>query len=218
MTLEFPEWKISPDLIDYEEALAFMEERAHRIFEKRDPECVWLLEHPSLYTGGTSAKEADLLDPKRFPVYKTGRGGEYTYHGPGMRIAYVMLNLLERAAAKGEEPDLREYVRNLEGWIIMVLKRFGVDGERRQGRVGIWVKHANGKEEKIAAIGIRVRKWVTFHGVALNVHPDLSHFGGIVPCGIQGYGVTSLKALGVDVSLEEVDAVLKEEFSRAFDR
>jgi lipoyl(octanoyl) transferase len=202
--------------VSYPDALEFMEQRVGAIYNGQETELVWFLEHPPLYTGGTSANPADLIDPERFPVYQTGRGGEYTYHGPGMRIGYAMLDLAARAKAQGKEPDLRQYVRHLEEWIIRTLAHFGLKGERREGRVGIWVVEPDGRENKIAAIGIRVRKWVTFHGIALNVNPDLSHFSGIVPCGIKGHGVTSLHKLGVKVGMEEVDQVLEKMFREVF--
>ncbi|MCW8952688.1 MAG: lipoyl(octanoyl) transferase LipB, partial [Rhodospirillales bacterium] len=175
------------------------------------PETVWLLEHPPLYTAGTSADEGDLLDPGRLPVYRTGRGGQYTYHGPGQRIAYVMLDLHRHGR------DVRGFVAALEQWMIDVLDSFGVKGERRTGRVGIWVAQ-NGHEEKVAALGVRVRHWVTYHGVALNVSPDLQHFHGIVPCGISDHGVTSLARLGIEAKTDEVDAALMKAFPKAFPR
>lgn len=203
------DWRTGGAPVSYPEAVAFMEARVEAIRAGQAPETVWLLEHPPLYTAGTSADSADLIDAARFPVYASGRGGQYTYHGPGQRVAYVMLDLNRRGR------DVRVYVHNLEEWLIRTLARFGVRGERRDGRVGIWVAH-NGTEVKIAAIGVRIRRWVTFHGVALNVAPDLSHFAGIVPCGISTYGVTSLKALGIDASMDEVDAALKDSFNEAF--
>jgi lipoyl(octanoyl) transferase len=179
---------------------------------------LWLLEHPPLYTAGTSAKTDDLLAPDRFPVFQAGRGGQYTYHGPGQRVGYVMMDLKRRAQAPG--PDIRCYVHDLEEWLIRTCARFGVKAERREGRIGLWVVHKDQfgieREDKIGALGIRVRRWVSFHGVALNVNPDLSHFGGIVPCGISQYGVTSLHALGVKVSIADVDKVLIEEFKNVF--
>jgi lipoyl(octanoyl) transferase len=203
------DWRTEGAAVSYPEAVAFMEERVEAIRAGLVPETVWLLEHPPLYTAGTSADAADLIDAHRFPVYASGRGGQYTYHGPGQRVAYVMLDLNRRGR------DVRVYVRNLEEWLIRTLARFGVTGERRQGRVGIWVAH-DGNEEKIAAIGVRIRRWVTFHGIALNVDPDLSHFAGIVPCGISTYGVTSLEALGVDATMAEVDAAMKATFDEIF--
>lgn len=208
------EWRISEGLVDYPAALAEMEARAEAIRHQGAPELVWLVEHPPLYTAGTSAKGGDLLQPDRFPVYATGRGGQYTYHGPGQRVAYVMLDLKNR----GE--DVRRYVRDLEEWIIRTLARFNLKGERREGRVGIWVAH-DGREDKIAAIGVRVRRWVTFHGISINVDPDLSHFSGIVPCGIQEsaaapLGVTSLAALGYIVSMPEFDMALRGAFAEVF--
>lgn len=206
------EWIISDQKVDYLEAKAFMEARANAIREEGAPECIWLLEHPPLYTAGTSAKPEDLLDRQRFPVYDAGRGGQYTYHGPGQRVAYVMLDLKARGA------DIRCFVHDLEEWIIRTLERFGVKGERRDGRVGIWVVRPGGREDKIAAIGVRVRKWVSFHGIAINVDPDLSHFGGIVPCGIRQHGVTSLWDLGHTPTMEEVDMALKDCFDEVFER
>jgi lipoyl(octanoyl) transferase len=205
------EWKISDDLVPYPQAMAFMEERIAQIADGSAPGLVWLLEHPPLYTAGTSADHSDLLDPNRFPVYHAGRGGQYTYHGPGQRVAYVMLDLHQYGK------DIRKFVHNLEQWMIDTLYDFGITGERRDGRVGIWVQrdHA-GKEDKIGAIGVRVRKWVTFHGIALNVDPDLSHFGGIVPCGISQHGVTSIWDLGHTPTMEEVDMSLQSHFSRIF--
>ena len=205
------EWKISNGPVEYPDALSFMDERVAGIHDESAAECVWLLEHPALYTAGTSAKAADLLDA-RFPVFETGRGGEYTYHGPGQRIAYVMLDLKQRQKA----PDIKKYVWNLEEWIIQTLAEFGIAGERRCGRVGIWVLMEDGSEKKIAAIGVRVRHWITLHGISINVNPDLSHFEGIVPCGIAEHGVTSMAELGVDVSIEEVDRVLQERFGSIF--
>jgi lipoyl(octanoyl) transferase len=203
------EWQIQGGLTPYPEAVAFMEERAAAIAAGRAAELVWLVEHPPIYTAGTSAKAGDLLDA-RFPVFKTGRGGQFTYHGPGQRVGYVMLDLKRR------EADVRAYVRNLEEWLIRSLARLGVKGERREGRVGIWVVRPGGREDKIAALGVRVRRWVTFHGVALNVEPDLTHFSGIVPCGIREHGVTSLADLGLKVTTAEVDAALREAFQEIF--
>ncbi|HEX9446694.1 MAG TPA: lipoyl(octanoyl) transferase LipB [Dongiaceae bacterium] len=207
-------WRISDDLIAYPDAVQEMEDRVQAIIAGTAPEQVWLLEHPPLYTAGTSARAGDLLAPDRFPVYTTGRGGQYTYHGPGQRIAYVMLDLNRRGQ------DLRRYVHDLEEWVIRGLDRFNIRGERREGRVGIWVADGS-REDKIAAIGVRVRRWVTFHGIAINVDPDLSHFSGIVPCGIkstlsQPFGVTSLAQLGHIVSMPEVDMILRETFAEVF--
>ncbi|MGE5146009.1 MAG: lipoyl(octanoyl) transferase LipB [Candidatus Eiseniibacteriota bacterium] len=206
------EWRISDRPVGYEDAVAAMEERVAAIRAGRARELVWLLEHPPLYTAGTSAKDADLLAPTRFPVYRTGRGGQYTYHGPGQRIAYVMLDL----GARG--PDIRRYVHELEDWLIATLTRFNVKGERRSDRIGIWVDRGGGREDKIAAIGVRVRRWVTYHGVALNVDPVLEHFAGIVPCGVAApnYGVTSLVDLGLPVTLPEVDSALRAAFRDVF--
>ncbi|HXM00296.1 MAG TPA: lipoyl(octanoyl) transferase LipB [Rhizomicrobium sp.] len=208
-----PEWVVRGGLLAYPEAVAFMEQRAAAIAEGVAGEMVWLVEHPPIYTAGTSAKDSDLVDA-RFPVFKTGRGGQFTYHGPGQRVGYAMLDLKRRKA------DVRGYVRDLEEWLIRTLARFGVKGERREGRVGIWVardlKSGSEREDKIAAIGVRVRKWVTFHGVSFNVAPDLSHFTGIVPCGIRDHGVTSLADLGITVSMMEVDTALKAAFEEVF--
>lgn len=203
------QWKTSETPVDYPEAVRFMEERVDLIREGRESDLVWLLEHTSLYTAGTSAKVADLLDA-RFPVHQTGRGGQYTYHGPGQRIAYVMRNLPER--------DLRLYIHNLEEWVIRALSHFGVRGERREGKVGIWVVRDGGREAKIAAIGVRVRHWVAYHGVAINVDPDLSHFNGIVPCGIHDSSVTSLRDLGIQATMADMDAALKEEWASVFEQ
>ena len=206
-------WAISDGLVDYEAAVAAMEARAAAIAQGRAREGVWLLEHPPLYTAGTSAREADLVAPARLPVHRTGRGGQFTYHGPGQRVAYVLLDLERRA------PDLRRYVAALEAWLIATLDAFAVRGERREERVGVWVRRPErgaDAEEKIAAIGIRVRRWVTFHGISLNVDPDLQHFSGIVPCGVREHGVTSLVDLGRIVSLPEVDAVLRARFEDLF--
>jgi len=208
--LATPEWRVAPALVDYPEAVATMETRVAEIASGSTPELVWLVEHPPLYTAGTSADPADLLAASRFPVHRTGRGGQYTYHGPGQRVIYLMLDLSKR------QPDLRAYVRNLEAWIIRTLGAFGVAGERREDLVGVWVAMPGGGYDKIAAIGIRVRRWVSFHGVAININPDLEHFTGIVPCGVRGAGVTSLRALGVDASMPEVDAVLRREFEAVF--
>jgi len=189
--------------------VAEMEARADAIARGDANERVWLVEHPPIYTAGTSAKAEDLLEA-RFPVFKTGRGGQYTYHGPGQRVGYVMLNL------KARGPDVRAFVHDLEEWLIRTLAEFNVHGERREGRVGIWVARGGGKEDKIAAIGVRVRRWVTFHGVSLNVEPDLSHFTGIVPCGISEHGVTSLVDLGIPVSMADVDVAMKRAFESVF--
>ena len=205
-----PEWRISDELVDYAAAVAEMERRVAAIRAGTAPDLVWLLEHPALYTAGTSARESDLLEPGLFPVHRTGRGGQYTYHGPGQRVAYVMLDLKRRGT------DVRCFVSALEEWMIRTLARFNIKGERRAGRVGIWIDEGGGRESKIAAIGVRVRQWVTYHGVALNVDPDLSHYRGIVACGVRGYGVTSLAAQGIAVGNPEVDAALKASFEPAF--
>jgi lipoyl(octanoyl) transferase len=209
-----PDWKISDAPVPYPEALAAMEARAEAIAAGAAGEQVWLLEHPPVYTAGTSANAADLLEA-RFPVYHTGRGGQFTYHGPGQRVGYVMLNLKQRAM-KGSGPDVRAFVFDLEQWLIETLALFNVKGERREGRVGIWVDRGQGREDKIAAIGLRIRRWVTFHGVSLNVEPDLTHFSGIVPCGVSQHGVTSLADLGILVSMADVDVALKQSFQKVF--
>ena len=203
------QWAKAQGLLAYEDGLAEMEARVAVIASGESAERLWLVEHPALYTAGTSAKPADLVDATRLPVFETGRGGQYTYHGPGQRVAYVMLNLAKRGG------DVRAFVATLEQWLIDSLADFGVVGERREDRVGIWVRH-HGGESKIAAIGIRVRRGVTFHGVSLNVNPDLSHFDGIVPCGVSEHGVTSLAALGIRASMVDVDAALMRHFARHF--
>jgi lipoyl(octanoyl) transferase len=202
------EWRTSDHAVPYPEALAEMEARAAAIAEGTAGELVWLLEHPPIYTAGTSAQDGDLLDA-RFPVYRTGRGGQFTYHGPGQRVGYAMLDLKRR------KPDVRAYVHDLEQWLIETLAEFNVKGERREGRVGIWVQRGL-REDKIAALGVRIKRWVTFHGVALNVDPDLSHFSGIVPCGVRAHGVTSLADLGVPASMADVDVALKKNFKKVF--
>jgi len=202
------EWKISDAPVSYPEAVAEMEARAAALAEGRAGEQVWLLEHPPIYTAGTSAKDSDLIEA-RFPVYRTGRGGQFTYHGPGQRVGYVMLDL------KNRKPDVRAYVHDLEQWLIQTLAEFNVKGERRQGRVGIWVQRGT-REDKIAALGVRIKRWVTLHGVALNVEPDLSHFTGIVPCGVTAHGVTSLADLGLAVTMADVDVALKKSFKSVF--
>ncbi len=206
------EWVVADGLVEYPGALAFMKERASAVARGDAKEMVWLVEHPPLYTSGTSAAPGDLLEPNRFPVYEAGRGGEYTYHGPGQRVAYLMLDLTKRGR------DIRCLVQGLEEWIIDTLAAFNVTGERRDGRIGVWVKQPGriGGESKIAAIGVRVSKWVTTHGIALNVSPALSHFAGIVPCGISDRGVTSLEDLGQLVSMPEVDMALRAAFERRF--
>lgn len=210
------EWAVSPSPVDYEAALAFMQQRVRAIRETGAPELVWLLEHPPLYTAGTSAKPEDLKDANRFPVYDAGRGGEYTYHGPGQRVAYVMLDVAQRGR------DVRAFVAKLEDWIIEALDRFNIKGEIRDGRVGVWVDRsqpgAPRREDKIAAIGLRLKRWVSFHGISLNVEPDLSHFTGITPCGIaeDGLGVTSLLDLGLPVTMEDADDALKQAFRKVF--
>lgn len=214
-----PEWIITPGLTPYEDALARMEQRASDIAEGRAEELVWLIEHPPLYTGGTSARPADLTDPDRFPVYETRRGGQYTYHGPGQRVVYVMLDLNRRGR------DVRKFVKQLEHWVIATLDDFNLKGEIREGRVGVWIARPDKaplpdgtpREDKIAAIGIRLRKWVSFHGISINVEPDLSHFDGIVPCGISGHGVTSLVDLGLPVTMDDLDVALARRFEDIFE-
>ena len=208
------EWRISDAPEPYEAAIAEMEQRVAAIRDGGAPELVWLLEHPRLYTAGTSARPADLLDPARLPVHRSGRGGQYTYHGPGQRIAYVMLDLDRRGR------DVRCHVRRLEEWIIATLALFNVTGERRDGRVGAWIAGRGGSEDKIAAIGVRVRRWVSYHGVALNVDPELDHYRGIIPCGLDpgrsGHGVTSLARLGVIAAMPDIDAALRATFAKVF--
>jgi lipoyl(octanoyl) transferase len=205
------EWRTSDGLVPYQEAVEAMERRVAEIRAGHAAELVWLVQHPPLYTAGASAKPEDLIDPDRLPVYRTGRGGEYTYHGPGQRVAYVMLDLDRRGR------DVRAFVRRLEDWLIATLAHFDVRGERRQGRVGIWVARGGGREDKIAAIGVRVRRWVTYHGIALNVAPDLAHYDGIVPCGITEHGVTSLADLGIAATMADVDRALRASFDQVFE-
>jgi lipoyl(octanoyl) transferase len=204
------DWMVTDTPQDYDSAVRTMEDRVAAIRHGKADDLVWLLEHPPLYTAGTSAKASDLLNPK-FPVYQTGRGGEYTYHGPGQRIAYVMLDLKKRQQA----PDIKKYVCQLEEWVIRSLAHFDIKGERREGRVGIWVQ-TQGGEKKIAAVGVRIRHWVTYHGIAINVNPDLTHFDGIVPCGISDYGVTSFHDLEKSISMNELDVILQNEFEGVF--
>jgi lipoyl(octanoyl) transferase len=212
------EWRVEPGLTDYATALATMEARANAIRAGEAGEQVWLVEHAPLYTAGTSARAADLLEPDRFPVFDAGRGGEYTYHGPGQRVAYVMLDLKRR------REDVRAFVTALEDWVIGALDRVNVRGEKRDGRVGVWVSRpdkpplpdGSPAEDKIAAIGVRLRRWVSFHGIAINIEPDLGHFSGIVPCGITGYGVTSLVDLGLPITMAEFDVTLKQAFADIF--
>lgn len=212
------EWRIEPGLTPYDQALSFMESRAEEIRLGTAGEMVWLVEHPPIYTAGTSAQETDLVEPDRFPVFKTGRGGEYTYHGPGQRVAYVMLDLKRR------REDVRAFVAALEAWIIEALAAFNVKGERREDRVGVWVVRpdrpalpdGSPAEDKIAAIGIRLRRWVSFHGIAINVEPELGHFSGIVPCGVTEHGVTSLVDLGLPVAMDDLDVALKAAFEAIF--
>lgn len=213
-----PDWITSDTQVPYPDALAFMEDRVARIHAGKSPECLWLLEHPPLYTSGTSAKPSDLTDPDRFPVYAAGRGGQYTYHGPGQRVVYAMLDLNMRGR------DVRCFVHQMENWVIATLAEFGVRGERRAGRVGVWVVRPDKapnpdgtpREDKIAAIGVKLRRWVSFHGLSINVEPDLSHFDGIVPCGIRDHGVTSLVDLGLPVTMADVDVALQKTFAQVF--
>ncbi len=202
-------WQTSLAPVDYLEAVAAMDAHVAAIAAASEPERVWLLEHPPIYTAGTSAKREDLVEPNRFPVFETGRGGQYTYHGPGQRVCYVMLNLAKRGG------DVRAYVAALENWLISTLAEFDVVGERREDRVGIWVKRGD-REDKIAALGIRVRKGVAFHGISLNVNPDLSHFAGIVPCGVADHGVTSLAYLGIQATMQDLDKALLTTFEKQF--
>ena len=213
------EWITSPGLTPYDAATAFMEDRVAGIIDGTAEELIWLVEHPPLYTAGTSANPADLVDPDRFDVFETKRGGQYTYHGPGQRVAYVMLDLRKRGQ------DVRKFVCQIEAWIIATLGEFNIDGERREGRVGVWVQRpekppqpdGSPAEDKIAALGIRLRKWVSFHGLSINVEPDLDHFSGIVPCGISQHGVTSLVDLGLPVTMNDVDVALRRTFDTIFD-
>ncbi len=204
------EWKISTKPIEYQEAINFMEQRIYQIHQEKASEMVWFLEHPPIYTGGSSAESKDLFNSLNLPVYQTGRGGQYTYHGPGQRVVYLMLDLRKR----GE--DLRKYVANLEDWIIASLAEIGLSSEKREGRIGIWTIDKQNKDAKIAAIGIRVRKWITYHGIAINVTPNLEHYSGIIPCGIKEFGVTSLNELGYNISYQKLDSILKSKFSEFF--
>ena len=212
------QWEITEDKVDYETALAKMDNHVEKMIQGKAGEKIWLLEHPPLYTAGTSADRQDLVEPNRFPVFETKRGGQYTYHGPGQRVVYVMLDLNKRGK------DVKKFVKNLESWITLTLSEFNVTGQSRDGRVGIWVERPdkpvknNGalEEDKIAAIGVRLRKWITLHGLSINLDPDLSHFQGIVPCGIREHGVTSLVDLGLPVSMHDLDNALKKSFSEVF--
>jgi len=205
------EWKFSDGLTPFEDAMRIMEQRVADIHVGIEPELLWFLQHPPLYTAGTSANANDLITPDRFPVYETGRGGQYTYHGPGQRVVYTMLDLSKRGR------DVRKFVFQLEQWVIEALAEFNVKAERRTGRVGVWVTREGGQEEKIAAIGVRVRKWVTFHGICINVEPDLNHYSGIVPCGISEHGVTSLVDLGLPVTMNDLDAALQRTWDKIFE-
>jgi len=212
------DWITSDGLTDYDTATAFMEARAEAIARGEAEECIWLVEHPPLYTAGTSARPQDLTQPDRFPVYPSKRGGQYTYHGPGQRVVYVMLDVGKRGR------DVRCFVRDLESWVIATLAEFGLTGHIRPGRVGVWIERpekpalpdGSAREDKIAAIGIRLRRWISFHGISINVEPDLSHFDGIVPCGIRGHGVTSLVDLGLPVTMDDLDAALRRSFAGTF--
>ena len=212
------EWITSPGLTPYPEAIAFMEDRVAKIANGTAPEAIWLVEHPPLYTAGTSAKDSDLLDHDQFPVFEARRGGEYTYHGPGQRVVYLLLDVGKRGH------DVRAFVRQIEYWIIRTLAGFNIDGQRRDGRVGVWVARPDlpdlpagtPRDDKIAALGIRLRKWISFHGLSINVEPDLGHFDGIVPCGINGHGVTSLVDLGLPVTMDDLDVMLRQTFNDAF--
>ncbi len=212
------DWITTDGLTDYRIAEAWMEARVAAIAAGDAPECIWLVEHPPLYTAGTSARAADLTDADRFPVYDTKRGGQYTYHGPGQRVAYVLLDVAKRGR------DVRCFVRDLEAWVIATLDQFNLRGEVREGRVGVWVQRpekppqpdGSPAEDKIAAIGIRLRKWISFHGISINVEPDLSHFSGIVPCGISDHGVTSLVDLGLPVTMDDLDLALRDQFTEVF--
>ena len=212
------EWITSDALVPYEEAVAFMDARVAQIASGEAEECVWLLEHPALYTAGTSAKPEDLTDPDRFPVHDSKRGGQYTYHGPGQRVAYVMLDLNRRGR------DVRRFVTQLETWVIAALAEFNVSGEIREGRVGVWVPRpekaplpdGSPREDKIAAIGVRLRRWISLHGISINLEPELSHFEGIIPCGVTGHGVTSLVDLGLPVTMDDLDIALKKQFDEVF--
>ncbi|TVQ00391.1 MAG: lipoyl(octanoyl) transferase LipB [Roseinatronobacter sp.] len=218
MLTEELEWTVLPGLRDYAQTLAAMEARVAEIAKGTAPEAIWLLEHPPLYTAGTSAAPGDLTQADRFPVHYAGRGGQYTYHGPGQRVAYVMLDLNRRGR------DVRCFVHNMENWVIETLGEFGIRGERRAGRVGVWVTRpekpglpdGSTREDKVAAIGIKIRRWVSFHGLSINVEPDLSHFEGIIPCGIRDHGVTSLVDLGLPVTMDDLDLALKRQFFLTF--
>ena len=218
MLTQHPEWTLMPGLSDYEETLLAMEARVADIAKGNAPEAIWLLEHPPLYTAGTSAVSSDLTQADRFPVHYAGRGGQYTYHGPGQRVVYVMLDLNRRGR------DVRCFVHNMESWVINTLDEFGIRAERRAGRVGVWVTRpeksplpdGSPREDKIAAIGIKLRRWISFHGISINVEPDLSHFEGIIPCGIREHGVTSLVDLGLPVTMDDLDLALKRQFMHIF--
>lgn len=204
------EWIKTQGGVPYDQAIRTMEQRVADIIEGRADEAVWLLEHPPLYTSGTGARAEDLINKDNFPVFDAGRGGQYTYHGPGQRVAYVMLDLRKRGK------DIRKFIATLENVIIETLAVFGVKGERREGRVGVWIQNPDGSEDKIAAIGVRVRRWVSFHGISINIDPDLSHYGGIIPCGIREHGVTSLKKLGIPVDATQVDEIFQDIFEQNF--
>lgn len=204
------EFKTTTSPVEYKEAIEFMEQRITKIHLGEAEELIWLLEHQPIYTGGSSADDIELINQENLPVYKTGRGGKYTYHGPGQRIIYLMLDLRKR------EQDVRKYVANLENWIISSLKEIGLSCKTKEGKIGIWTKSIDQKDVKIAAIGIRIRKWIAYHGIAINVNPNLEHYTGIIPCGISEFGVTSLKELGYNISMQELDVILKEKFNDFF--
>jgi len=211
MTKQVVEFYQSHGLVDYAEAIISMENRVSRIYNDKEPELLWFLEHPPLYTAGTSARVLDLIDRDRFPVIKTGRGGKHTYHGPGQRVAYVLMDLKKRGS------DVKRFVWSLEEWIIRALKQLDICGNRSRDRVGIWLVSRSGREEKIAAIGVRLRKWISYHGIALNVTPNLEHYSGIVPCGISGHGITSIDELGFDLTMADVDGALKSSYQEVFE-
>jgi lipoyl(octanoyl) transferase len=204
------EFKTTKSPVEYRQATQFMEHRVAEIHAGKADEMIWFLEHQAIYTGGSSANKSELINTENFPVYETGRGGKYTYHGPGQRVVYLMLDLKKRGQ------DIKKYVASLENWIIASLKEIGITCETKEGKIGIWTKSTNNKDVKIAAIGIRVRKWIAYHGIAINIHPNLEHYQGIIPCGISEFGVTSLEELGYNLSMQELDIILKEKFNDFF--